>query len=352
MESKGYWIYWPQKQTITVERNVIFNESNVTANNNIHITAGNAVDEGERDKVLQPPASNANTANVPNSAPAPQPKAPDIALELEPELQNSVPFPSEQEPAEELLPEPLQEEDPQPELGQGQHIQKKPPGTYKQMAQGLPLLDANIADLQNNIPEDEEGWEVELPPNFVLIGTLGTEPKSLNDALSGPHAKEWQTMLDYEIGQLEKLGTWVIEDLPKGHNAILCSAVLKEKHGPDGEITSYQVCIVTGGHRQVEGVNYSKTFSSAAKMPTLWVILVNAATQDWEIEHVDIKSAYLNVTLKETIYMKPPQGVLKPGEEGKVCHLVPIWAEAGRLWVVPGNEPGPCKESWIHLFHC
>ena len=45
--------------------------------------------------------------------------------------------------------------------------------------------------------------------------------------------------LDYKIGQLKKLGTWVIEDLLKGHNAILCSAVLKEKHGPDGESTSY-----------------------------------------------------------------------------------------------------------------
>ena len=82
------------------------------------------------------------------------------------------------------------------------------------------------------------------------------------------------------------------------------------------------MCIVIGGHRQVEGVNYSKTFSSAAKMPTVWVILANAATQDWEIEHVDVKSAYLNATLKETIYMKLPQGVLKPGEEGKVCCLV------------------------------
>ena len=107
------------------------------------------------------------------------------------------------------------------------------------MAQGLPLLDANLVDLQNNIPEDEEDWEVELPPDFVLIGALGTELRSLNDALSGPHAKEWQTTLDYEIGQLEKLGTWVIEDLPKGHNAIPCSAVLKEKRGLDGEITSY-----------------------------------------------------------------------------------------------------------------
>ena len=51
------------------------------------------------------------------------------------------------------------------------------------------------------------------------------EADTLDNALSGPHAKEWQTVLDYEIGQLEKLGTWVIEDLPKGHNSILCSAV-------------------------------------------------------------------------------------------------------------------------------
>ena len=41
-------------------------------------------------------------------------------------------------------------------------------------------------------------------------------------------------------------------------------------------------------------------------MPTVHVVLANAATQDWEIDHVDIKSAYLNATLKETIYMKAP----------------------------------------------
>ena len=107
------------------------------------------------------------------------------------------------------------------------------------MAQGLPPLDANIADLQNNILEDEEDWEVELPFDFVLIGALGTELKSLDDVLSGPHTKEWQTALDYKIGQLEKLGTWVIEDLLKGHNAMPCNAVLKEKHGLDGKINSY-----------------------------------------------------------------------------------------------------------------
>jgi Reverse transcriptase (RNA-dependent DNA polymerase) len=183
------------------------------------------------------------------------------------------------------------------------------------MADTLPPLEANIAgidlndddlDIKIELPEDKESWSADLPPDFPLLGSMGTEPQLLDEALCGPNTKEWQAALDYEVGQLEKLGTWVIKDLPKGHMAIHCNEVLKEKHGPNGEITSYRVRIITGGHRQVEGVNYTETFSATAKMPTVCVILGNAAEQDWEIEHIDIKSTYLNAPLKETIYMKPP----------------------------------------------
>jgi hypothetical protein len=38
----------------------------------------------------------------------------------------------------------------------------------------------------------------------------------LDKALRGPNADEWQKALEYEISQLEKLGTWLIKDLPKG----------------------------------------------------------------------------------------------------------------------------------------
>ena len=70
-------------------------------------------------------------------------------------------------------------------------------------------------------------------------------------------------------------------------------------------------------------------------MLTVHVILANAAQHDWEIEHVDIKSAYLNAPLKEVIYMKPLRGVLKPGEEGKVLRLLKglyRLKQAGRGW--------------------
>ena len=96
----------------------------------------------------------------------------------------------------------------------------------------------------------------------------------------GLKACEWKKVLDYEISQLEKFGTWAVEDLPKGHNAIPCSEVLKLKRGPDRKIQKYCVRIIAGGHKQIEGVNYTETFSAAAKMPTICVVLANAAEQD------------------------------------------------------------------------
>ena len=70
-------------------------------------------------------------------------------------------------------------------------------------------------------------------------------------------------------------------------------------------------------------------------MPTVRVVLANAAEQDWEIEHVDVKSTYLNAPLEEVIYMKAPRGVLKPSQEGKVLRLLKgLYGlkQAGRGW--------------------
>ena len=57
-------------------------------------------------------------------------------------------------------------------------------------------------------------------------------------------------------------------------------------------------------------------------MPMVHAVLANAAQQDWEIKHIDIKSAYLNAPLKKVIFIRPPKGVFKPGQEGKVLRLL------------------------------
>ena len=65
--------------------------------------------------------------------------------------------------------------------------------------------------------------------NFALAAPTHSTPRTLDEALHGLNSQQWQKALDYEISQLEKLGTWVMEDLPEGQTAISCTEVLREK---------------------------------------------------------------------------------------------------------------------------
>jgi hypothetical protein len=337
-ETKGYRIYWPGKRSITVERNVVFNPNDVQNAENVTIPSGDALSEGERNKIIQNPTSNVNDAekseNDSNLPIETQPEPNKGNTIQEEEVSNTVPFPTVSEPENEANTEAEQSQS----YGPGRRVQPKPKGIYAKMNGGLVAGVSVTEQLDDEdplieLPDDQ--LFTDLPPDFALIGGLNPEPTSIDEALRGPDAQKWQEALDYEINQLEKMGTWVVEDLPAGQTAIPCSVVLKIKRGPDGEIQSYRVRIVAGGHRQVEGINYTETFSAAAKMPTVRVVLANAAEQDWEIEHVDVKSAYLNAPLEETIYMKPPRGVLKAGQNGKVLRLLKgLYGlkQAGRGW--------------------
>ena len=111
LESKGYRIYWPNKRSVTVERNVVFNEDDVLTTDDITIIPGNTLAEGERDKIIQPPSSNnAKHDNVsePELEANPQPEA---------EPTNSIPFPSEPETVSETQLEPLEYQDEPPQMG-------------------------------------------------------------------------------------------------------------------------------------------------------------------------------------------------------------------------------------------
>ena len=54
-ESKGYQIYWPEKQSIMVKRNVVFNQDNLNSHNDTAIIYGKVLSEGEKKKVVQNP---------------------------------------------------------------------------------------------------------------------------------------------------------------------------------------------------------------------------------------------------------------------------------------------------------
>jgi hypothetical protein len=78
--------------------------------------------------------------------------------------------------------------------------------------------------------------------------------------------------------------------------------------------------LVAKGFTQAAGIDYHDTFSPTAKMITVRCVLALAACQSWSLHQLDVNNAFLNGDLHEELYMSPPPGLRRQGEN-YVCRL-------------------------------
>ena len=132
---------------------------------------------------------------------------------------------------------------------------------------------------------------------------------------------QWSAAMQDEHKSLLDNKTWELVDLPKGRKAIDTKWVLKKKLNASGQVERYKARLVAKGFRQIPGRDYHETFAPVAKMASFKVLLALSGTFKLKLEHLDVKTAFLQGDLEETIYMKQPRYFEKAGEEHKVCQL-------------------------------
>ena len=128
---------------------------------------------------------------------------------------------------------------------------------------------------------------------------------------------------------------WTLERLPEGCKAIQNKWIFKKKTDADGNVTVYKARLVAKGFSQVPGVDYDETFSPVAMLKSVRIMLAIAAFFDYEIWQMDVKTAFLNVFLKEELYMMQPEGFVDPKNANKVCKLqrsIYGLVQASRSW--------------------
>ena len=89
----------------------------------------------------------------------------------------------------------------------------------------------------------------------------------------------------------------------------------------DGKVETFKARLVAKGYMQKEGIDYEETLSPVAMLKSIRILLSIAASLDLEIWQMDIKTAFLNGSLDEGIYMMQPEGFIEKGQVEKVCKL-------------------------------
>jgi hypothetical protein len=75
------------------------------------------------------------------------------------------------------------------------------------------------------------------------------------------------------------------------------------------------------GCSQTEGIDCYETFAPVVKHSSMRFPFALAAKHDWNIDHLDVSTAFLKGDLEEDIYMELPEGYDIKGEKNKVLKL-------------------------------
>ena len=120
-----------------------------------------------------------------------------------------------------------------------------------------------------------------------------------------------------EIKLLDECKVWDLVVLPPGCIPIKGRWVYAVKS--DGRKKAH---FVAKGFTQIFRIDFEETFSPVARFETVQLLLSIAVLEDWDIEVLDVKMAFLFGGLDKEIYMEQPEGFIKKGQVKKVCCLL------------------------------
>jgi len=124
--------------------------------------------------------------------------------------------------------------------------------------------------------------------------------------------QEWLTLIENHTFDIVEKGNTVHTPMTSDRTVeepIGCKWIYKKKINPDGS-TRYKARLVIKGYEQKEGIDYDETYAPVSKMTTFRLILALATQYGWDVDHMDVVTAFLNPRIdRDNIYMEMPLGI-------------------------------------------
>ncbi|GJX13164.1 zinc finger, CCHC-type containing protein [Tanacetum coccineum] len=225
-----------------------------------------------------------------------------------------------------------------------------------------PTMDPHtMENPRNEYEEQDKGPQQQNLDNYVLVRfrehddiaayafTIAEEedthePIIFEEAINSSEKDEWVLAMKEEMISLKKNHTWELVDQPPGQKLVSCKWLYKIKEGIEGiQKPKYKARLAMtlnnvyyraiderwrkervlerkrrSSRKSTEseeyaraGIDYNEVFSLMVRHTSIRVILSLTACEDYELEQLDVKMAFLHGNLEETIYMRQPPGFEK-----------------------------------------
>jgi hypothetical protein len=202
------------------------------------------------------------------------------------------------------------------ESNSGAESDTQPLAEWAREQHGIPNFSSFLA---SNTGKANQDW------NLAFAAAFSEDSPTYEQAMQSRDKDIWLKAINAEYQSLELQEVLSAPvDLPVGFKPLDTKMVLKRKeqetvNGP----RRYKARLCCKGFRQAYGVNYFDTFAPVAAYNAVRIFVSMLASMDYEMDTVDVTTAFLHAPLKEEIYIKlPPSYSNKDKYPGKVLRLL------------------------------
>jgi hypothetical protein len=124
----------------------------------------------------------------------------------------------------------------------------------------------------------------------------------VEDALRDP---DWVVPMQEELNNFKRNEVWSLVERSK-QNVVGTKWVFHNKQDEHEVVTRNKAWLVAKCYSQVKDLDFDETFAPIARLESIRILLFYATHHDFKLYQMDIKSAFLNGSIKKKVYVEQP----------------------------------------------
>jgi hypothetical protein len=137
-----------------------------------------------------------------------------------------------------------------------------------------------------------------------------------------------------KLNNFKRNEVWSLVERPK-QNIVGTKWVFRNKQDEHRVVIRNKARLVAKCYSQVEGLDFDETFAPVARLESIHILLAYATHYGFKLYQMDVKSAFLNGSIKEEVYVEQPPGFEDEEYSNHVYKLHKTFYElkqAPRVW--------------------